>query len=258
MAIGGVWYPVPYSQDAAHGKDIILHLHGGAYVLLGSREQDCGFGSRNMSREFNDALVFCPQYRLSTSENSYFPAALQDAVTAYRYLLDTLKVPASKIILSGDSAGGNLALALLRYIQETAALPLPKAAMLWSPWVNLSDATDVDQSKNRDTDFLIPELTTWGVKALTNSYEIPVSSPYISPLQAPFQAEIPLWVTVGAMEVLHESVNLFVDAMEEVGAHIRLYTVEGAPHDIFAGGGVLGFEKEAVAAVTDAKEFIKP
>lgn len=78
--------------------------------------------------------VFMPQYRLSSHADCQFPAALQDAVTSYSYLTQELGVPGSKIILSGDSAGGNLVLALLRYLAdytERLALQVPSAAWLW-------------------------------------------------------------------------------------------------------------------------------
>lgn len=78
--------------------------------------------------------VFMPQYRLSCNKDCQFPAALQDALTAYCYLTQTMHVPADRIVLSGDSAGGNLVLSLLRYLAEFGdALKLgsPRAAWLW-------------------------------------------------------------------------------------------------------------------------------
>lgn len=79
-------------------------------------------------------FVFMPQYRLSSHANCQFPAALQDAMTSYCYLTQELGVSGSKIILSGDSAGGNLVLALLRYLADSGErfkLQVPSAAWLW-------------------------------------------------------------------------------------------------------------------------------
>jgi acetyl esterase/lipase len=103
-----------------------------------------------------------------------FPAALQDAVTAYMYLLYTLKVRPENIFLSGDSAGGNLAYALLRYLQYThglkgsldTPLPSPRAALLWAPWVNLNKrGLELDGHRNASTDFIFGDFDKWGVRA---------------------------------------------------------------------------------------------
>lgn len=75
-----------------------------------------------------------PQYRLSHNDRTRFPAALQDVVTAYCYLTKDVGIPASKIVLSGDSAGANLVLALVRYVTEfgeEVGLEKPRAGWLW-------------------------------------------------------------------------------------------------------------------------------
>ena len=75
-----------------------------------------------------------PQYRLSIDDSTRFPAGLQDVVTSYCYLTQELGVPASKIVLSGDSAGANLVLAFVKYLAEYGSqVPLdnPRAAWLW-------------------------------------------------------------------------------------------------------------------------------
>jgi len=75
-----------------------------------------------------------PQYRLSLNDSTRFPAGLQDVVTSYCYLTQELGVPASKIVLSGDSAGANLVLAFVKYLADYGSqiqLDSPKAAWLW-------------------------------------------------------------------------------------------------------------------------------
>lgn len=83
-----------------------------------------------------------PQYRLSsppaTDTSNPFPAALQDTLSAYHYLIDSLRIPPSNIILSGDSAGGYAAIAFLRYISEFETeleIPLPSVCYLRSPLI---------------------------------------------------------------------------------------------------------------------------
>jgi acetyl esterase/lipase len=102
--IGGMWYNTPYvaGKHEVQGRRVVLHFHGGAYVVGGYRPKEGGiWGPGNLAKRFG-AFVFCPQYRLSSLPNGRFPAALQDAVTSYKFLLD-LGIPASSIILSGDS-----------------------------------------------------------------------------------------------------------------------------------------------------------
>ena len=118
--------------------------------------------------------VFCPQYRLSTlpvsKTSNPFPAALQDSLTSYLYLLNDLKISPKNIILSGDSAGGNLAIALLRYITDYGSelgLPAPSSALLWSPWTNPADTSGsyVHDNRNYATDYISPPFTAWGTSA---------------------------------------------------------------------------------------------
>ncbi|KAJ5725955.1 uncharacterized protein N7483_007312 [Penicillium malachiteum] len=89
------------------------------------------------------SYVLSLQYRLAGQRNCRFPAQLQDAISAYPYMLHTLRIPSSQIILSGDSSGGNLVLALLRYITQFKnykLLPAPKRIWIWSPWCDVPAA----------------------------------------------------------------------------------------------------------------------
>lgn len=107
---------------------------GGAFVTYTGRNEDGAFASATILKQTKASHVFMPQYRLSHGDNTRFPAALQDVVTAYCYLTQELGVPASKIVLSGDSAGANLVMAFVRYLADhgkEVELDNPKAAWLW-------------------------------------------------------------------------------------------------------------------------------
>lgn len=98
------------------------------------RIEDGTFASTTMLKQTQASHVFMPQYRLSVDDASRFPAGLQDVVTSYCYLTKELGVPASKIVLSGDSAGANLVLAFVKYLAEYGSqvqLDSPRAAWLW-------------------------------------------------------------------------------------------------------------------------------
>ncbi|KAL9009289.1 MAG: hypothetical protein Q9173_005662, partial [Seirophora scorigena] len=173
--IGGTWYPTVYDPASTEeqGKKpgtVILHIHGGAFVICEGRFQDLAYGARLLNSHTHNARVFGVQYRLSSlGARCRFPAALQDVVTAYQHLLD-LGVPAASIVVSGDSAGGNLAIAFLRYVtaEHPGVLPAPAAALLWSPWTRPATAMlprSCSGNPRYGTDFLEDGFLEWGVRA---------------------------------------------------------------------------------------------
>ena len=126
------------------GDRTMLYLHGGAY-LVGSPDGYHGFLSAYAQRL--RARVLVPHYRLAT-EHPY-PAAVQDSLSVYRWLLDQGTDPAS-VIISGDSAGGALTVAVMVAARQEG-LPLPAAGIALSPWVNLEHTGDSMISKHGST-----------------------------------------------------------------------------------------------------------
>ncbi|KUJ12391.1 alpha/beta-hydrolase [Mollisia scopiformis] len=259
VAVGGVWYPSLYSVESDSNKKVILHFHGGAYVLGGARQSECGFGADILVKT-HSAMVFCPQYRLACYDNGQFPAALQDALISYKYLLDQ-GIPASRIVVSGDSAGGNLALALLRYLSDqndSHQLPLPSAVLLWGPWLDLSvDPESIDRNKNSATDYITSSLARWGVESFV-PLSMSSSHPYISPARNVFSTNCPIFIQVGGGEILHDEIVTFADKMKESrGNRIELHDTPFAPHDILLCGELLGWEKEAEQAAQASRVFLE-
>jgi acetyl esterase/lipase len=255
--IGGVWYPRLFEKGKDEGNWVILHFHGGAYVMGGCRPMEGGWGPEILAKKIN-GLAFLPQYRLTSHPDSRFPAALQDAVTSYSYLLQ-LGIPASKIIFSGDSAGGNLALALLRYAGEhESALPYPYACFGWSPWLNLNVGPEaVNGHRNEKTDYIPWSLVEWSLGAFKPK-ELEYSNPYLSPLGNEFATRVPIFVHSGTAEVLVDDHTDFVRRMKEIeGNRVEILQTENAQHDIFAAGPVMGFVKEANEAMDAAKLFLE-
>ncbi|KAH8175136.1 alpha/beta hydrolase fold domain-containing protein [Sarocladium implicatum] len=262
--VGLTWHPRPPSQQSDDSSPVVLHFHGGAYVLFSGRDEDTGFGAQMLTRHLGCASVCAPQYRLSSHKDGHFPAALQDAITAYHHLITDMQVPASRIILSGDSAGGNLALALARYIHSHGAahnLPMPSAITLWSPWVDIGDAlrSTVESKRNYATDYLCTSFSRWGSESFTQNRTIDAASPYISPLHHPFSlagSEVPLFIQVGESEVLFDDCVLLAKRFTEAGWTVRLSVSPNSPHDILTCGNILGFATEVQAAVRAAKDFL--
>ncbi|KAK8241239.1 Alpha/Beta hydrolase protein [Phyllosticta capitalensis] len=280
--IGGTWYPTPYPSPVASGGPVptnkeakndndhgfvVLHFHGGAFVLGDGRERDCGPLARGMLRCAGPSgvrYIFCPQYRLAgPPSNVRFPGALQDAVTSYAHLLRTMRIPTSRIVVSGDSAGGNIVFALLRYISEYGAatgLPPPAAAWCWSPWINPSVAIDKKQiarSPNYGTDYLSKDFGAWGARVYVSPH-VPLDNPYVSGGPHPFYTATPVFVQTGGAEVLfHENVE-WVESMQKVkGNRIFIEIVDYAPHDIPLIAHIAGFAEQYDEAATKAGEFLR-
>lgn len=252
---GGTWYPSVY--ESGDDQHVVLHFHGGAYVTGEGRPGDIAFSATTLVK-FLSAKALLLSYRLSSNKDCHFPAALQDAVTAYQYLLDQ-GIPASRIVVSGDSAGASLAVSLLRHIANSeGVLPAPSAALLFSPWLDLKSARDsslLSRNRNYNTDYVPGNFTAWGA----NTY-IPdgmnADDPYFSLLDHPFLTTTPLWVQVGALEILYDEGVKFVDAMRKKGNTVEVHVEPLANHDILYVGNLTGFVAEAERSVKLAKEFL--
>ncbi|USP79609.1 uncharacterized protein yc1106_06883 [Curvularia clavata] len=266
--IGATWYPAPLTAGSDKSRTkVILHTHGGAFVHGDGRTVGTGFLAKMLLRNTPATHVFCPQYRLSTlpasPTSNPFPAALQDVLTSYLYLLNDLKIPAKNIIVSGDSAGGNLTISLLRYITEYGAeldLPAPAGALLWSPWIDPSDTSCsyVHDNKNYATDYLCPPFTAWGTGAYAGpAGEQTLSQPYVTHKYQMFKSTVPMFVNVGGSEILYFDVLEWTNKMKEAGNDVVLDIDEHAPHDILALGAILGFQKDAENAAKKAGEWMK-
>ncbi|KAI3318855.1 FAD/NAD(P)-binding domain-containing protein [Xylariaceae sp. AK1471] len=264
---GATWTPTrPPPAAILNAKiTVALHFHGGAFVIGDGRDHDTGYLARTLVKHLGCTHVCTPQYRLSSHKDGQFPAALQDALTVYLHLVKELRIPPAQIILSGDSAGGNMVLGLLRYINEYGQeldIPPPAAVALWSPWTDVSAAVnmalDIKVSPNYRTDYLSAEFARWGARTITNFGTIDASSPYLSPLHHPFglNTTIPIFVNVGEREVLCDDVREFSKRFEKYGWPVHLFVSKGCPHDILLLGPTMGFAKEAEEAADKAKAFL--
>lgn len=128
---GGTWFPDAPGRDIT-SKTVILYFHGGAFIQGDGRTAQYGSTAKYFLEKGTADAVFSLQYRLSGHGGvNPFPAALQDALSSYLFLLDELHIAPRQIILAGDSAGASLATALLRYLHEFGsvfATPTPKCA----------------------------------------------------------------------------------------------------------------------------------
>ena len=159
------------------------------------------------------------------------------------------------IALSGDSAGAHLVLVMLKYIHDTDTLfPAASAALLWSPWVEMStDTSTLQQHRNSKIDFLPLSLRAWGIRTI-----VPPSNGYGTPAAHPFLSRTPLFVQVGQTEVLRDTIMGFADNMRGVvGNRAEVLEVRVVPHDILIVGHIRGLEREARGAVDAAGVFLR-
>lgn len=253
--IGGMWYPKLYSPAEDAKKLIILHFHGGGYVLGGCRPKEGGWGPDLLAKRVS-GFTLCPQYRLATDAKTRFPAAIQDGLTAYRYLLSR-GISASDIVLSGDSAGGNLAMNLMRYlVEQKGVMQPPRAVLLWSPWLDLTiNSATLEKNPHFKTDYIPSSFARWATRAYLG--DVPASHPYVSPCGNEFPTPVPVFLHTCAEELLHDQHMKFGHSMMNIpGNRLKLFKSPHAPHDIFGAGQILGFKQEALTAIDAASMFI--
>lgn len=264
-SVGGTWYPAKPGVSGKPGT-VILHFHGGAYVIGDGRTQDAGFAAKTLVANTEATHVFAPQYRLASNPNGRFPAALQDAITAYSYLINIEGIPAKKIVLSGDSAGANLALALTKYLTEHGSvveLDDPLAALLWSIWPNPNKSLTseaFDNSPNKGTDYITAAFGNWGARTYLPDikYGLNLDSPYISFENNPYKTSVPLYFSAGECEVLFHDIIKVYDQFNSIpGNNVQFQIEEYCVHDTILTGKIVGFEKEARQGAKRAGEWLR-
>ncbi len=226
--VGGIkaeWISAPEAQQ----DRVVLYLHGGGYVLgsINSHRDVC----ERLSRAAK-ARVLAIEYRLAPEHP--FPAGIDDAVAAYRWLLKQ-GLSAKRLAIAGDSAGGGLSMSTLLALKQ-AGDPLPACVTLMSPWVDLELLGDSMTSKG-DEDPMIKKPMV----AIMSATYVPsgdLRNPLISPLNADLTGLPPLMIHVGTREVLlDDSIRLAARA-KKAGVEAELKTWEGHVHvfQIFASG----------------------
>ena len=201
------------STEAGKQLPVILFFHGGGYCI-GSAETHRDLVSRLCTAAGARALSV--DYRLAP-ENP-FPAAVDDGVAAYRWLRRQ-GVPASSIVIAGDSAGGGLALATLLALKE-AGDELPAGGVCMSP---VTDHTKSGESMRTKVD-LDPMVHPTSSTANSNRYlgGADAKTPLASPLYADLKGLPPLLILVGTSEVLLDDSTRFAERAKAAGVSVEL------------------------------------
>lgn len=172
-------------------QGVILYLHGGGYTC-GDLDYAMGFGSALAVQ--TGARVFCAAYRLAPEHP--FPAALDDALQAYKYLLDK-GYPASAVTLCGESAGGGLCYALCLKL-SMLGIELPCSIIAISPWTDLT-ASGISYVQNRDID---PSMTIETLNFFADCYTDDRLDPLVSPLFGDLTKMPPSLIFAGGDEIM--------------------------------------------------------
>jgi acetyl esterase/lipase/NRPS condensation-like uncharacterized protein len=192
-------------------QGVVLYLHGGGYTC-GNLDYAKGFAA-TLADECG-VRVFCAAYRLAP-ENRY-PAALDDAVESYRYLLKK-GYPARQILLCGESAGGGLIYALCLRLRELK-LPLPCGLIGISPWTDLTGSGE-SYVKNRDID---PSMTPELLKFYAECYTDDPTDPFCSPLFGDLKGLPPSLLFVGGDEVMLDDTRMLHEKLLKSGCQSKL------------------------------------
>ena len=234
------------SPSKIENDAVILYLHGGGYCI----------GSINTHRSMVSFLAKAAKaktllidYRLAP-ENP-FPAAVEDSVAAYRWLLEQGINP-KKITIAGDSAGGGLTVATMVDLKEKGE-PLPAAAACLSPWVDLECIGETMVSKAEADPVVTKDLILSMAKAYLA--EADPKTPLAAPLYADLKGLPPLLIQVGSSETLLDDSLRLAERAEQAGVDVTLENWEGMFHVWQA---VIGLNvPEAVEAVDGIAKFVK-
>jgi acetyl esterase/lipase len=197
----------------------LLYLHGGGYFACTPQTH------RSVTSAFALAgfKTFAPAYRLAPEHP--FPAGLDDAVAAYRGLLES-HTP-QQLVVAGDSAGGGLSMALLLSLRERG-MPLPAAAVLFSPFVDL--AATGESARTNSARCAMFDSTSFGRAAQYYLGERDRLQPLASPLYAELRGLPPLLIHVGADETLLDDSRRLAERAQRAGVKTEIKIWPAVPH----------------------------
>lgn len=222
----------------AEGSLTGLYLHGGGYVYGSLRSH--GHMVSEIARAARCPMFFVDYRR--APEHPY-PAALDDAVAAYRSLLAD-GVAAGDVVLAGDSAGGGLMLAMLLKLRDSG-LPAPAAAACVSPWTDLTGSGESYHALEQED----PMLSKPVVDLVSASYlaDAPRTHPYVSPLFGELAGLPPVLLQVGSREILRSDAERFAAGLRRAGGTGVLEVWPGMVHVWHLHHSRLGKAREAVS-----------
>lgn len=226
---------------------VILQLHGGGYVAKIKNSY------YTMATYYCDAgkgiPVLTPDYRVAPEDP--YPAALEDAVASYEWLL-AHGWKGKQIIVVGDSAGGGLAMALTMYLRDHD-MPLPRGIVAMSPWTDVT-ASGESYTLNYELDPLFGNTKESMIYINDYPGNHDKKDPYISPIYGNFRQFPPMLIQVGSTEMLLSDSITAASMADIAGVEVRLSIYDDMFHVFQMAGSIL---PEAKRAWDEVEQFIQ-
>jgi acetyl esterase/lipase len=222
----------------------VLLLHGGGYVM-GS-----AFGYRHLASALAaaaDACVIVPDYRLAPEHPC--PAAIEDAVRAYLWMLDS-GVPAERIVLAGDSAGGGLVLSVQTTLKRQG-LPLPGGTVLLCPAVDLTYDEDIELPAEPQPAVSVAQLRSFAAAYLGDTAP---HDEVVNALRADLTGQPPMLIQAGTGDVLGKDAHRLAECAGGFGVDVKFELYPVTTHDFHL---FWSFLPEAADALEKAGAFVR-
>lgn len=218
-SVGGI--PVILAIPPDSDGDTVIYCHGGGFCV-GSADSRRKLGG-HLARHLR-ALVVVMDYRLAPEHP--FPAAIEDSVAVCR-ALRAEQSGGERLLIAGDSAGGNLAIATALKLRDLGE-PLPAAIIAFSPWLDMEHRGETIETK-ASSDTLVNRAMLEGLAVTYLAGASPVD-PLANPLKADLAGMPPVYVNAGSSEALLSDTTRFAKAAEQAGVDITMSIAEGMQH----------------------------
>lgn len=243
-----IYKPHDHSEDKLH--PVVVYFHGGGFVIADLDVDDVG--PRGVSK-MADVIVVSVHYRQAPEH--HFPAAHDDALAAYRWVLEnaqTFRGDPQKVAVMGESAGGNLAIGVSMMARD-AGLPAPKHQVLVYPVAGV-DMDNESYVENADAKPLNKPMMKWFVKHIFAN-EADAQDPRINIVEKANLSGLPSTTVICAeIDPLRTEGELLAEKLEQAGVDVRHKTFNGSTHEFF---GMAAVVPDAAAAQTFAAHELK-
>jgi len=243
-----IYKPHDHSEDKLH--PVVVYFHGGGFVIADLDVYDGG--PRGVSK-MADVIVVSVHYRQAPEH--HFPAAHDDALAAYRWVLEnaqTFRGDPQKVAVMGESAGGNLAIGVSMMARD-AGLPAPKHQVLVYPVAGV-DMDNESYVENADAKPLNKAMMKWFVKHIFAN-EADAQDPRINIVEKANLSGLPSTTVICAeIDPLRTEGERLAEKLEQAGVDVRHKTFNGSTHEFF---GMAAVVPDAAAAQTFAAHELK-
>ncbi len=235
-----VFVITPEGADTGDDALMLYDIHGGALIAGGG--DVCRLMGIMAARRAG-LHTWAVDYRMPPDHP--YPTPLDDCVAVYRALLEIK--PAEKIVVAGGSAGGNLAAALMLRARAEG-LPMPKALMLFTPEVDLTESGDTFDT-NEGVDYVLLKRLTESIALYANGHDL--TDPFLSPVFGDVSGFPPTFLQAGTRDLFLSNTVRMHRALRKAGVEAELHVWEAMPH-----GGFFGVAPEDAEVGVEARAFI--